>query len=267
METVTAPPFGQAGPFSEGSSKPFESGPARDPRYDNQPPLGDRVLLEFEDELELQGIKSRIAELLESAEKCPETIQDQATAGKVGDFCKLARDVERRIEEAREKQNRPLIEARTKLKAKADAVYGPLADAVAKLRSRLNKYIAEQERIAAEQRRKAEEEARRIREEEEKRLAAAAENGVPAAELPPAPIVTPAKVETPIVRGDYGSSVSGRTVWKHERQVPIAKLPKQILENEQVVAAVDKVIASMIRAGTREIKGVRIYPTTEATVR
>jgi hypothetical protein len=56
-------------------------------------------------------------------------------------------------------------------------------------------------------------------------------------------------------------------VWKHERQVPIAKLPKQILENAQVIEAVDKVIAAMVRSGAREIKGVRIYPTTEATVR
>jgi hypothetical protein len=79
--------------------------------------------------------------------------------------------------------------------------------------------------------------------------------------------VEPVKVAEPVARGDLGSRVGTRTVWKHEIEVPIAKLPKAILENEKVRAAVDQVIGAMIRGGTREIKGVRVYSEQVADVR
>jgi hypothetical protein len=75
------------------------------------------------------------------------------------------------------------------------------------------------------------------------------------------------KVAEPVARGDLGSRVGTRTVWKHEIEVPIAKLPKAILENEKVRAAVDQVIGAMVRTGTREIKGVRIWSEQVADVR
>lgn len=248
------------GPFQEGSSKSFtEEG--RDPRLDNQPPLEERVLLEFEEELE--PLKTRIAELIDNAAKCPETIEDEKTAGKAGDLLKLARQVEKDIDEAREKHNRPLINARNSLKARADGAIAGLLGAASDIRHRLTAYVQREEQRKAEERRKAEE-AQRIAEEAAK--AALKEKGI---DTPPdQPIFQPPPIQRgPVARGDYGSSVSSRTVWKHERQVPNAKLPKQILENAQVTEAIDKVIAAMVRSGTREIKGVRIFETTEATVR
>lgn len=228
---------------------------ARDPRFDNQPPLEERVMLEFEEELEREGVKARVAELLESTGRVPE-ITDDTIAGKVGDLCKLAKDVEKRIEAAREKHNRPLLNAQRSLKAKADTIYSPLARAISEIRVKLNAYVAGQARKREEERRKAEEEARKARE-------AAAEVSPELAEQIEAP-----KVDTgPIARGDLGSSIGTRTVWKHEIEVPIAKLPKAVLENEKVRAAVDQVIASMIRGGTKEIKGVRIWSEQEAAVR
>jgi hypothetical protein len=79
--------------------------------------------------------------------------------------------------------------------------------------------------------------------------------------------VEPVKVAAPVARGDLGSRVGTRTVWRHEIEVPIAKLPKQILEAAPVREAVDKAIAAAIRAGNREIKGVRIWSEQEASVR
>lgn len=244
--------------------QPWPEAKARDPRYDNQPPLEERVMLDFEEELEREGVKARIQELCESAGRVP-AITDDAIAGKVGDLCKLARDVEKRVNDAREKHNRPLLNAQRSLKGKADGLLHPLLVAVSDVRTRLNTFMAEQARIADEKRRKAEDEARRIREEQERAAREAAEAGKPA----PEPIVNvePVKVAEPVARGDLGSRVGTRTVWKHEIEVPIAKLPKAILENEKVRAAVDQVIAAQVRAGGREIKGVRIWSEQVADVR
>lgn len=264
MDATTAPeaPF-DTGAFTHASSKPFADSEAHGQRHHNQPPLEERVMLEFEEALKLPGddgapsIEARIAELIEAAERAPATIADDAWAGKVGDFLKMARAVEQRVEDARERQNRPLINARNALKTRADAALQPLLVKGGELRQRLNAYIAaeeakrrEAERIAAAAARAAEEAARE---------AAPAEEYVP--------VVTPAPIAKPVARGDYGSRVGGRTVWKHEIQVPIAKLPVAVLNNQKVVDAVNQVVAAMVRGGTRKIKGVRIYETTEASVR
>lgn len=227
----------------------------RDPRFDNAPPLEERVMLEFEEDLERQGIKARVAELLESAQRVPE-ITDDTIAGKVGDLCKLARDVEKRIADAREKHNRPLLNAQRSLKAKADNIYSPLQIAIAQVRGKLNAYVAAEARRREDERRKAEEEARLARE-------AAAEISPELAEQIEAPRAEP----KPIARGDLGASVGTRTVWRHAIEVPIKQLPKAVLESEPVREAIDKVIAAMIRAGNREIKGVKIWSEQEAAVR
>jgi hypothetical protein len=237
---------------------------ARDPRYDNQPPLEDRVMLEFVEDLEREGVTARIQELIESAGRVP-AITDQTIAGKVGDLCKLARDVEKRVNDAREKHNRPLLNAQRSLKGRADGLLHPLLVAISDVRTKLNTFMAEQARIAEELRRKAEEEARRIREDQERRAREAEEAGKPTPE--PIVEVVPVKVAEPVARGDLGSRVGTRTVWKHEIEVPIAKLPKAILENEKVRAAVDQVVASMVRTGSREIKGVRVWSEQVADVR
>jgi hypothetical protein len=237
---------------------------ARDPRYDNQPPLEDRVMLEFVEDLEREGVTARIQELIESAGRVP-AITDQTIAGKVGDLCKLARDVEKRVNDAREKHNRPLLNAQRSLKGRADGLLHPLLVAISGVRTNLNTFMAEQARIAEELRRKAEEEARRIREDQERRAREAEEAGKPT--LDPIVDVAPVRVAEPVARGDLGSRVGTRTVWKHEIEVPIAKLPKAILENEKVRAAVDQVVASMVRTGSREIKGVRVWSEQVADVR
>jgi hypothetical protein len=219
----------------------------RDQRLDNQPPLEDRLMLEFEEELVSQGITARIAELLASAERCPPTIEDETTAGKVGDLCRLARDVEKRINDAREKHNRPLLNAQRSLKSKADGVIAPLTRAVSDIRMRLNAFVQKKEAEAAAERRRQEEEARKAREAMEQ--AGGDEKLIETVTAPP-----PVQQRGPIARGDLGGSVGTVTRWKFEREVPIAKLPKAILENEKVIAAVDQVIGSMVRTGTRAPK-------------
>jgi hypothetical protein len=224
----------------------------------NQPPLEDRLMMEFEEELDREGITARIKELLESASRVPEITND-SIAGKVGDLCKLARDVEKRVADARERHNRPILNAQRALKGKADGVLHPLLVAISDVRTRLTAYVQQKEREAAEERRRQEEEARKAREAMER--AGVDEKLIETVTTPVAP---PPK--GPVARGDLGSAVSSRTVWKFEIEVPIAKLPKNILETVQVREAVEQVIRAHVRAGTRQIKGVRIYEEKEATV-
>lgn len=242
---------------------PAQSAPPPD-RHHNRPPLEEQVTMDFEDQLREEGLLGRIEELTESAGRAP-PCDSQPVAAKIGDLLSLARTARKRVEELREQHNRPLLTAQRALKGRADGILSPMDQAMAALKRSLDAFMAEEARKAAEARRKAEEEARRLQEEAARAAAEAAERNEPAP--PPPPVIEPARIAEPVVRGDLGARVGTRTVWKHEREVPITKLPKAILENEKVVAAVDQVIAAMIRGGTREIKGVRIYSEQVADVR
>ena len=235
-------------------------------RHHNQPPLEERVIMDFEDDLRAQGLTDRIAQIIESAGRAP-AVTDEIVAGKVGDLITMARAADKAVEATREKYNRPLLTAQRALKGRGDAIVKPMTDAINGLRRSLDGFMAEKARIAAEERRKAEEAARIAREDAERRAREAAEQGQPVEEVAPLPTIEPAKVAEPVAHGDMGARVGTRTVWKHEIEVPIAKLPKAILENEKVRDAVTQVIGAMIRGGTREIKGVRIWSDQVADVR
>lgn len=228
----------------------------RDARHDNQPPLEERLLMEFVEELDAGGITARVAQLLESAGKVPEKIESDDVAGKVGDLIRMTGEVSKRIEAAREKHNRPLLNAQRSLKAKADSVFTPLQTTIAIIRGRLNQWMQEQVRIADEARRAAEAEARR--QQEAARAAAQPDEPLP-------PIVAE-KVAAPVARGDLGSRVGTRTVWHHEIE-SVRQVPDRLLKHSKVIEALSSVIAAEIRGGCREIKGVKIWSTQEASVR
>lgn len=230
--------------------------PERDQRYDNQPPLEERVVMEFEDQLRDDKLTARIAEITESAKRVPE-ITGQDIAGKVGDLIAMARTCRKEVENRREAHNRPLLNAQRALKGRQDSLLGPMEDALSAVKRRLDAFMAEERRKADEARRAAEEAARK------------AQQAIREAEVDDRYIepIAPASVPEPVARGDLGARVGTRTIWHHERTVPVAKLPKQILENEKVLAAIDQVIGAAIRSGTREIKGVRIWSEQVADVR
>lgn len=235
---------------------------AHDPK-DNRPPLEEQVTMDFEEQLRDGGLLERISTITESAGKAPE-ITDKTIAGKVGDLIAMARECRKRIEERRETHNRPLLNAQRALKGRADALLSPMDEAINALKRRLDAFMAEEARKAADKQRQADEEARRLREEQAQREREAAEAGAPPP--PPAPIIEAPRIEQPVARGDIGR-VGTKTVWRHEIEVPIKQLPKAILENAAVREAVDKVIAGAIRAGNREIKGVRIWSEQVSNVR
>jgi hypothetical protein len=245
----------------QGSGETLSSG--RDARLDNAPPLDERVVQEFIEDVDREGITARIAELLASAGRAPKC-DSQTVAGQIGDLCKLAGDVTKRLDAAREKHNRPILTAQRNLKAKADGLIAPLTSAIAKLRDDLNRFTREETARRDAERRAQEEEARRLREEQERIAAERAEAGQPAA--PQVEIMVPRAEPEPIARGDYGARVGTQKAWFHEIE-SVRQLPDRILKNPRVIEALDKVIAAEIRAGAREIKGTKIWSEDRAVVR
>lgn len=242
--------------------KPFpgEAAQTAAPIGHNKPPLEETIVAEFVEGLtKVDGLLPRLNQLIERGKGAGPCDSDDL-AGRYGDFIKMAGTCAKMIEAEREKHNRPILTAQRALKAKADSYIEPLTDAVNRVRRQLDAYMAEQRRIAAEKQRAAEEEARKAREAAE---AAAAEAG---AEAAPEIEVTPARVEQPVFRGDYGARVGTRTEWQHEI-ISVRQLPDRLLKHQKVLEALDKVIAAEVRSGTREIKGVRIWSEQKAAVR
>jgi hypothetical protein len=68
------------------------------------------------------------------------------------------------------------------------------------------------------------------------------------------------------VRSDAGSTVSTREVWNSEVQ-DFAKAFKSVKSNPKVQEAISAAVAGLVRAGQREIAGVRIWPTQQAVAR
>lgn len=247
----------------EESGQQLESG--RDARLDNQPPLEERVLMEFVEQLDKEGLTARIAELTASAGRVPASIDDDCTAGKVGDLIRQASAARKRIEELREVHNRPLLNAQRSLKGRMDGMLADLDTAIRGVRGRLDAYVAEQERKRREAQRIADEQARAAREAAETAAREAEAAGKPAPAVSP-PTIIPAEIEKPIVRGDQGAAISTRTVWKSEVE-DYKKAFAHVATNANVREAIDKAVAALVRAGTRELKGVRIFEETASAVR
>lgn len=229
----------------------------------NQPPLEERLVMDFEDQLRADGLTDRIDQLVTSAGKVPATL-DTTIAGKVGDLIAMARTCRKAVEERREVHNRPLLNAQRALKGRADALLAPLDDAINGVKRSLDAFMAEEGRKQREAQRQADEQARIAREAAEQAARDALERNEPAP--PPPPIVEAAHVPEPVARGDMGARVGTRTVWKHTIE-SVRQLPDAILKNERVIEALDKVIAAQIRGGARQIKGVTIWDEQVADVR
>lgn len=237
--------------------KPFpDTGPIQTGLGHNRPPLDEQVVSDFEEALAAEGLRDRIDALVSAAARCGDCT-DEEKAGRGGDFIKQCAAAAKAIEAEREKLNRPLLNAQRALKGRADTYTGRLQDASASVRRKVDAFMAEQRRIAEEKRRLAEEQARKAAEAAAKE---AAETGAPVAVE-----IEPVKVEAPVVQGDYGK-VTSTTVWRHEI-VSVRQLPDHILKHEKVIAALDQVIGAMVRSGTREMKGVRIWSEQKTVIR
>ncbi len=255
--------------------KPFPgaASQAAAPMGHNRPPLEEVIVADFEEGLRaVAGLMPRIDALIERG-KAAGPCTTEEMAGRYGDYLKMVRDIAGaggRIENEREKHNRPLLTAQRTLKARSDALIGRLNDAAKIVKTHLDAYMTEQRRLAAEKQRLADEQAQAARDAAEAKAreqAKAAGGDVEAVEVAqPVIDIPPAAVEEPVVRGDYGARVGSTTVWRHEIE-SVRKLPDNILKHEKVVEAINKVLAAQIRGGARAIKGCRIWSEQSTTIR
>lgn len=112
----------------------------------NMPPLEESILMDFDAALrDREGLLARIDEMEAKANSTQPCTNDES-AGRMGDFIKMANTAAKAVEEEREKLNRPLLTAQRALKGRADYYSGRAMDAGRKVRALLDPYLEDKER-------------------------------------------------------------------------------------------------------------------------
>lgn len=229
----------------------------------NRPPIDEMARQDFNEAIDAkEGFRSRVEELVAAAGRAVCTTEEEA--GRCGELIRQIRAAEKFTEETHRDVKAPYLAASRAVDDAKNTLIAPLVDAKQSTQKKLNTFIAEQEQARLEQQRR-EREAEEVRQREEaERLRA---EGVAEADV--AEIVTttaPVQAERTMVRGDYGAAVSGRKEWTFQIEDYETAL-LEVAGNAKVREAVEKAIAGLVRSGTREIKGVRIFEQTKANVR
>ena len=180
-------------------------------------------------------------------------VTDEQSLAVAGDMLGYVAGVRKRIEALRTSLVKPLNDHVRRINDLFKGYSAPLDRADAALRAKITAYHAEQERL----RREEAERLRKLAEKEQARLErAAAKKGIPAP--PPIPVPTPAAVPKTMT-GEYGSMTT-RKEWRFDI-TDEAQVPRQYLVVDEAR------IRAAIRAGIREIPGVRIYQVEIVSVR
>jgi hypothetical protein len=275
---------------------PEETAPVAAPAIigHNKPPLEEIIPEEFRAELlrERPEFLTKLDDAVDAAGRAKAV--DDETLGRCGDLVNVYRAMLKHIDATHKTVKEPYLQGGRIVDAEKKALAERVEGAKRQVEAVGNAYAAkraaeqraEQERIAAEQRAAAERAAAAEREREraereaalaqqqaanaEERAAAdyrarkaaeAAEEAMSAAVLAPAASKAPEPV-----RSDGGSTISGKQEW--QSQVTDYQLAFMAVEDdEKVREAIDKAIARRVRAGTRKIEGVTIYPVAKANFR
>ena len=205
---------------------------------------------------ELQVLENRVAMNYEPGGK-PLVVVSAEHYRQISAELVTAKTIDRRIEETRLEMTRPLDQSKANIKSFFDGLRLRPKALIQKFTEALDRYDAEQRRIADEARREAEERARQEREFNERRAARAVERGdfdtaekaQQAAATVSTPVIAP---KIPEVKG-----VATVEVWKYVVE-DASILPREYLIPDQVA------IGAMVRAkkGDTKIPGVRVYSET-----
>lgn len=260
----------------------------------NKPPLEEIIPEEFRAELlrERPDFLTKLNDAVEAAGRAQAT--NDETLGRCGDLVNVYRAIIKHIEATHKTVKEPYLQGGRLVDAERKTLTERVEDAKRKVEAIGNAFVAkrqaeqraEQERIAAEQRAAAERAAAAERERERAELdairaqqqatndeerAAAAEIARKAAEeaeaaMSAAALAPAVAASAEPVRSDGGSTVSGKQEWQ-SRVDDYTVAFMAVEDDEKVREAIDKAIARRVRAGTRKIEGVTIYPVAKANFR
>lgn len=245
--------------------------------------VGDRPLADVlkEDHADLL---TRRDELLAAFQRAPEAIDDPDTNGKMQDFVKQVDACNKRAEALRKDRKEPFLEGGRQVDGFFKGVTDPLGKVKKTLNARITVWLR---KVEAEERRRREEEERKAREEAERAAREAAEKAAALAEEEQLDDAIAAEEEAQAAadaarraekdaaakaaelsrsRGDYGSVGSLRTTWSFE-VLDIHQVDLETLRPHLPIAAVEQAIRSFVKAGGRELRGVRIFEEKNAVVR
>ena len=252
---------------------------------DNNPPpdllTGQALQERLRDEN--QDLLRRRDELLAAAARMP-AIDDEDVARKVTDFVKQLLALVKASESKRTDAKEPYLEGGRSVDGFFKGISDPIDKAKKLVEQELTKYArekAEQERRARmEAERLAREAAEAARREAEARARAAADEASlntaieaeSAAETAQADLVKAEQAadvkaaELSRTRGEYGAVSSLRTSWVFD-EIDRAELDLEALRPYLPTDGLDKAVRAFIKAGGRQLRGTRIYETTNVVVR
>src|SRR4051812_27080295 len=97
--------------------------------HHNEPPLADRLAVEFDAAMRLNDLDGRARDIAASAARA-EDIRTPEACGKVGDLFAMARALREKVGSEREALAAPLVQAGRALKARADTLLAPMEAAL-----------------------------------------------------------------------------------------------------------------------------------------
>lgn len=258
---------------------------AKPDRFHNQPPadllLGDALTEKLRDEN--SALLSRRDDLIAAADRIP-PVTDEDIARKVSDYIKQVTACAKAADTARVSAKEPYLEGGRGVDGFFKAISDPLAVVKRRTEASLTQYLRDK---AEKERREREERERAAREEERKRReeAAAAEKAIRDEQTLAAALEADRRVEQARadaveaekdatakpaemsrVRGEYGALSSLRTTWTFS-DLDRDNIDLAALRQHLPMDGLERAVRSFIKAGGRELDGVKIFQTTEAVVR
>lgn len=206
---------------------------------------------------EVQGLRSEASGLLEMAESLTVTAK---TVGDASDILSWIATSKKKLEGQRVGLVKPLNDHVKFINNQFKDWMAPLNDADSAVRSKMLTYQQEQNRIAAEARAVEEERIRAERAEQERLTAEAEESGEPIQPIqPPMPAPDVPAMPDRTTRSTLGTTTV-RKIWTFEITNESA-IPREYL------VADEKKIRAVVKAGIRNIDGVRVFEIDQLSVR
>lgn len=245
----------------------------------NNPPSDQALLQEFLQDKTSQ-LRTRYQELIDGMARMPAVVDDEEMAGKFADMIKLVTANIKAFETMRVGEKEPYLT----LSRTVDGYFKKFTDQLDQARKTATKPLEAFLRKREDEKRAAAQEAARVERENSERLAREAEE-LAKANMPKAAeetlkeavresnqadksekLADAKPAELARLRGDYGGLATLRTTWVGEiidkKAVDLEALRPFISED-----VMQKLINAAVKAGFRDIAGVKIYERSDAQVR